>query len=416
MTNWKLNEYHRWKLQDYKKFIEKNTKPKPQKNRFSLPSLGNIPSLENIPSFDFQPMNSHVYLRSNIYIKLSNNQIGLLCFLLFIHSCYGNETQYISDSASATLSNLNLFNMIRYEGLPIKNISGHVTNCHSKHIGISAGKVCLINGIKHVMKAIANNHTNLEYAHNGLICLYYNKFVRNNLEIKMPIISIAYQKNGVCKARNRLIGLSTIKADYYTISKWDDDFKPADTIISKDIGKKNNRKRITDKIGEDGLVKIIVASTFFYDMIENLNNWGFDSHGLMIVDADLPYILFSDDYNSPEEAYYSGADVMLGKIEKNFGITLSLRDVMEMKSNYLRMAEMEPPQLHRKVNLSANFYRKLIDSYSQVCDDVIQEINIKNPALLPDMPSHLITREFQKNLRNYYTPIKNMKKSQIARR
>lgn len=277
-----------------------------------------------------------------------------------------------------------------YKGFVVKDVSSDISHCKKKPHGLSAGKVCNIGGVRHYLKVVETEDAHPGRKTNSLLGIYNLALIRNSLSVTVPSVFMAFEENGSYPADVDVVA----RASFYVASKAVDNFITGGELMKK-VHREQllhqiktpfstqslssiKRERIVAQIGEQGLAKLAVAGTFFQDLVNNDGNWGFDSHGLVIVDAD----------NSPAtfEEYLAEAARMPRNIELDF----SIDTIKAMKKSYLGMLQKGLPVIHRSVDMKGIFYQSLIKIYIEACDATLMRIMEKYPTLPTHLPAFVV--------------------------
>ena len=234
---------------------------------------------------------------------------------------------------------------ITYKGLLAEDISLKIRDCTSKPAGITPGKVCYVNGKRYFLKKADSQGDSLTAINNFKLA--------QNLGITVPQIKFFYEKGkpGFYLASEAIAGFQTAQA------LKDTSFFANENQIDRD--------KTVAKIGEKGLVKLAVARTLFTDF--NLQNWGFDKNGLVLIDLDLSPSHLSD-YFSWWRTYALNA---------NF-FKLSIDNVAEMRTIYKVLLAKPPPKTHASVDMTQKKYNALLMGFINACTRVI-DVYAKSP-------------------------------------
>jgi len=187
----------------------------------------------------------------------------------------------------------------------------------------------------------------------------------------------------------------SVKKEYYVASKEIKDFTKATSFIPSlySLFDRNNhlgvsskmRNTIVKKIGERGVAKFGVALTFINDL-HNLNNWGYDSKGLVIIDVD-SMIDSSDIIN-----FFDSAIGNLRAHSQWMGMDFSFNNIKQMKLIYEKMKNTSVPKVHDDVDMSNEMYLRLLDCYKDACELALEKIKIDMPEIRHSKPSSKINK------------------------
>lgn len=246
-----------------------------------------------------------------------------------------------------------------YKNIPIIEISVLKQNCTKKVRGHSDGKICIIEEKKYYMKLFEDDHQN------QILGFYNIKFIKNNIGITVPNAQI-FSEN----------------AKFYFASEAVPDFVSASSLNSYKKDPNKYRDMLVEKIGENGISKLMVATTFIDDL--NLDNWGYDKNGLVIVDMDrAPRTL---------EEYILNAKMIL---ESN-SVPLTLNNIKEMREIYITMQTKPLPTIDATVDITPEFYQLILNVYIQSCELIMKDFHFS--TLNERTPSSDINKNFEQNI------------------
>ncbi len=254
---------------------------------------------------------------------------------------------------------------LNYKGVPIKDISQSKNNCATKVIGHSSGKICVIDTKKYYMKVFDDEYQN------ALLGIFNLQFMRDNVGIVTPEATILSDKGIFYFATEEIENF--VSATTFTTKTHHSFFNDAVQI----------RALIVDKIGETGISKFMVATTFIDDL--KPENWGYNDKGLVLIDLDIaPRRLLSFFARSPQILQH--------------GITLTLRNVQEMQQIYQSMLEKPLPTVDLTVDLTQKIYTTVLNVYIQACQDLIDNFSITFPSCTENTASMHINQELVNNI------------------
>jgi hypothetical protein len=284
-----------------------------------------------------------------------------------------------------TAQKQNLF----YHNLIVRDISGDSSDCTKKTYGVSAGKVCMIKGVRHFLKVVETDGRKHDRKTNSLLGIHNLQFVQQNLEVTIPKVFMAYEKDGIYSSSSSKE--MNVPAQFYVSSQEVSHFKTGSALMKKatrefliqqrralpvtqrfeDI----RRAHIVETIGESGVAKLAVAGTFIQDLVNNDGNWGYNEHGLVIVDAD----------NSPANLQEYMAEA--ARVPRNIELDFSINTIKMMRDIYNAMLSRPLPSIHKSINMSGQFYQTLVKIYSCVCEATIAQIAGRYPDLADGTPT-----------------------------
>lgn len=242
-------------------------------------------------------------------------------------------------------------------------------------------KICQLDGSKYYLKAA----TKL-----SLREVFAREFANKNIGVRAPDTELLYEANGrVCN----YFGMSIVKSEYYVASKAIDAFKAAASLVSSNsqgffASGKQIRANYVARIGEQGIAKFVVASTFYEDL--HLENWGYNAYGLVLIDVD----------TMPDNiaGFFDVAIDNIGLLARK-GMLLSLNNIREIKLNYEKMQHKSLPKVHKSVDMSKDMYSALTKAYQEVCEYAIQKIKLKVPNLKDFEPDSCINDILEEGFR-----------------
>ncbi|CDZ77142.1 hypothetical protein BN59_01424 [Legionella massiliensis] len=277
-------------------------------------------------------------------------------------------------------------------------------DCQSKSNGVSAGKICLIQGKKHNLKAWGNVDGAEDRYSNILLGMHNLYFIKENIGISIPNIKLIYEKNGKYVSS---VG-QKVRAEKYLASEFVEDFNNfkdlsrnyTRTVIKANHFRKstapyleleeNIRENIIEQIGEEGLAKLAVAGTFIQDLVMNNGNWGIANNTLVVVDAD----------HSPQslEEYLAEAT----KMPRNINLGFSIQTLEHMATIYKEMQQKLPIRFHPKVDFNVEDYQFLVDQYLISTNQALEKLKATYPDLPSDKPSKLVNKALSDAFRNQF--------------
>jgi hypothetical protein len=231
----------------------------------------------------------------------------------------------------------------------------------------------------------------------ALLGIYNLKIIKENMGVTVPEVSLVYEKRG----SYFIDTTESASAEFYVASKQVANFTMDETLrkkINRDlqVHKAGNsssqlsfaslrRAAVVRHIGEHGIAELAVAGTFFQDLVMNEANWGYDDHGLVIIDVD----------HSPstmEEYLFEAA-----RVPRNIELDFSINTVKLMKQRYERMLTKPAPSLHENVNMSPSFYKALLSLYITACSNAILKLNTDHEHLEENIPTGLVNSVLTKS-------------------
>lgn len=291
--------------------------------------------------------------------------------------------------------------------LQIQTVTTPLRECQKKTNGVSAGKICLINDKKNLLKACGNEIGVVDRYSNTLLGMHNLYFAKENIGINIPNIRFIYEKDGQYTSSEGQV----VKAENYLASEFVEGFtkfKDISSQYTRTMRKSHHlrrmkiddaviqagiREKVVDQIGEVGLAKLAVAGTFIQDLVMNEGNWGIANNELVIIDAD----------HSPQslEEYLTEATKMPGNINMDF----SIQTLEHMISTYDQMSHKMPIFFHPQVDFTVENYHFLIDQYLIACNNALNQIKTTHPDLPSHMPSKFVndalSKAFRKQLLEY---------------
>lgn len=266
-----------------------------------------------------------------------------------------------------------------WKDLSVKKSASKFTLCQSPsfwRVETNFKKVCELNNEIYYLKS-ATEHSIKE--------IFAREFVKKNLGIRAPDTELLYEKKG----RVSYLGVS-IQSEYYVASKAIEGFVEAANFTAKGMqifypeyyDNQQIQNNFIKHIGEHGIAKLAVAMTFFNDL--HGRNWGYDKHGIVIIDVD----------HVPDDNISSFFSIITENLERldSMGITLSLDHIYKMKSIYENMRHIPIPKIQDKqVGISNETYQNLIVAYIKACDIAIQKIEKDHPLTSYSAPSFLVS-------------------------
>ncbi|WP_367607664.1 hypothetical protein [Legionella sp. W05-934-2] len=286
-------------------------------------------------------------------------------------------------------------NELTWEGMPVRNVTDQLNFCStlpSWFSGVNTKKTCLIDDSQYYMKAISSNSLQETFA---------REFVKKNLGIAVPDTELLYEANG--EAYNFFY--IPVKREYYIASKEMDNFTKATNFIpslysffdsSDKVGFfERMRKNIVQKIGEYGVAQFGVAITFINDL-HNLNNWGYDKKGLVLIDVD-SMIDCKDITN-----FFDFAVSNLRDHKHWGGMDFSYNNIKQMKSIYKKMQNKSIPKIHEKVDMNNETYQDLLSCNFAACELALRKIESQMPGVKHSKPSSEINQILIDSFRETY--------------
>ncbi len=258
-----------------------------------------------------------------------------------------------------------------WNSLTIRNVTGELQACSAPdywRTEANLKKICQLDGETYYLKAASPKSLKEAFA---------RKFANHNLDIKAPDTELLYEANGVVHS---YFG-TPVNNEYYIASKAIAAFKAAVKLTGHYFfsAPAEVRSQFVQHIGEDGIAKFAVASTFYDDL--NLNNWGFNSQGLVLIDVDEMPSQLSD--------FFLCAMTNIRSLSHK-SLTLSLNNILKMKAIYQEMKQKLLPKVHPDVDMPKKTYHQLIDTYLEACDCTIAKIQSELPALSSNTPAEHI--------------------------
>ena len=282
--------------------------------------------------------------------------------------------------------------------LTVYDMSSQLQNCQSKSRGVSAGKVCFINGKEHWLKVCKGKIKDQNRYSNIMLGIYNLAFIEENIGVQTPNVTLIHERNGTyrCSANKLHTG------EYYLASEFVEDFLSFESILDtcsrhalKSMSKDNPISKeelvhstIIQKIGERGLAQVAVVGTFIQDVVGNPGNWGVAKNKLVIIDAD----------HSPESVEDHLIEAV--KMPRNINMHFSIKTIKHMESIYKSMRRKSPVHIHPTVNFPIEEYHDLIGQYITACRNAIKILNNIYPALSLNTPSPLINEALSDALKH----------------
>lgn len=254
-----------------------------------------------------------------------------------------------------------------FHGFPVTDITHAMTNCESKSVGTSSGKICYINNKKYMLK---NAHDNTLFFLPGkkyLAARYAHTLLKDYIGIRVPNIYYAHEKSDSLYLASEFIddfvkiGDTFSEVDYalFGTENWFS-FR-YHMLTSYDLIKQTFSTHIRSKVSELEIAKLVVAGTFVDDLINNEGNWGMIDDRLVVVDMD------------SRDAIISDARAAASSI-RNLPIHLSLTTILSMREIYKNMLSNPAPKVNDDIDLSQEDYEALIKSYDKACKLAIERI------------------------------------------
>lgn len=276
----------------------------------------------------------------------------------------GNSYPRISKKIAFLFMIIQLMDVVRASSdiyYPYRYSFSEELDCYDKTEGVSAGKICNINGSKHMLKCTGqpidlqvspdniSGHENLEFL--------------KELDILVPETFFVYERNGTLTHSGR-----KLQCESYLASKFEEEFTSAGKILEKARRKKikfhiENKDFVKDTIegsigGHDQVAKLIVASTFIYDIANNGGNWGSLNNNLFILDADLTPTNTLD--------FYSNAINTISSIGGEFQLEISGDTLNDMLVLYQKI------QLNQKIS---DYFREIIEGFEASVQETIKTLS-----------------------------------------
>lgn len=255
-----------------------------------------------------------------------------------------------------------------WEGIPARNVTGKLSKCKTPDYWrpeTHAKKVCQIDGDEYFMKGATDD---------SAIEAFGREFAISVIGVKAPKTEFMYEKNGIVYG-NYGFRLST---DYFIASKKIDNYKGGYDLRSPLVSYFVDQQRyinkfrydVAKKIGEHGISQLAVAMTFFNDL--HLNNWGYDSDGLVLIDLDTMPRTVAEFFDT---AIYNTRFYLTWVS----GISLSVNNVKDMITIYESMLDKPIPVINEKVELSPEIIKIVIRAYIEACRYTLQRISDEKP-------------------------------------
>jgi hypothetical protein len=240
----------------------------------------------------------------------------------------------------------------------MKATSTLLTNCKQNPIGMNKGQICFFNGKNHYLKTMPATNVNP-----ALNSVYNFRFIQNNLGLSGPT-HFLITDNGHCHFTSEEVK----------------NFKTIDQIWGThnrvDIG-----KNLLKRIGYTEFAKLVVAATLIPDL--SYKNWGLAGNKIVIVDADIRFngLDLSQFFEKMSQVIWMNDDFFNG----GFIFPLSVQSLQDMQALYQDMLHKPLPQLNQpSVDMSDEYYKKIITTYYQICTNVLGDLKKSVPQLSTD--------------------------------
>ena len=274
----------------------------------------------------------------------------------------------------------------------------NIGNCTKKKHGVSAGKICDIDSVRHYLKVVETEDKYADRKTNSLLGIYNLALLKNSLDVTVPEVYIVFEENGTYFLQDK----TEVPAVFYVASKEVDSFTTASDLLKKMhrellVQQQKNphstpnlasikRQLIVSKIGESGIAKLAVAGTFVQDLISNDGNWGYNAQGLVIIDVD-------NSLSSLDEYLAEAA-----RVHRNIELDFSINTIKMMQQYYAIMLQRSLPVIHPSVDINGIFYQTLIHLYLRACNNALLKIKKQYPELAVELPTkevnNLLTESF----------------------
>lgn len=220
----------------------------------------------------------------------------------------------------------------KIQGIDVEDITKDIKFCSVNKIGSSPGKrKCKLDGELYYLKPVKNHRASREE--------FNRRFAREMFGIKAPMTRF-FRANDVI----------------YISSQALDGFKPAcsadphtNPINASEISIAYKR------IGLQGVALLTLARIFFYDLIYNCRNWGYDNEGLVLIDIEESPLIYSEYLM---RAFFGITDARM---------QYSLRQISAMGNILREMSQRPLPAYHNQNGLSYPLYIAVINSFLNAC-------------------------------------------------
>lgn len=271
----------------------------------------------------------------------------------------------------------------------------------------TAVKTCSISGEKFDMWAIKEKgFFSGDHIHTINVKLReFNRLLMGKIGIMQPEREIFHEPKGYYKSSFFNAGVEKkYQAELYYSVKNARDFVSFDqltkTISPKENACKVAAKSMREKIGETGIAKLAVASTFMHDVIERNKAWGYSDKGLMILGSDYSPNSIESYSMGPggiEPGYYSHILYMPDLFNRNH-IYFSMDTLKHMEDFYSQLSSLEPP------HISANLFHSIRQACEKACHEAILEAQTKY-TLKPHEPIQHVNDLLRDKLKHQLLPL-----------
>lgn len=346
--------------------------------------------------------------------KSSNIKTAFCIFLITSILLYSVATYSASDNHS-TNDNGNSVNPntntckappASLYGQPVKQLNhGQVSDCRD-YGHAAAVKTCSIFGSKHHMWAIKEKDF---FARDHIATLdikmhQYNEQLMAHIGIAQPDSAIFYEPDGYCESSFFSAGTQRYQAElYYGIKQ------PNKFVSFHDLPDKARQANITQPvetilreiIGEAGIAKLAVASTFMHHIIDQKKNWGLSDMGLMVLGSDYaPDSIesYSMGLGGIEPGYYSHILTMPERFKEN-KLYFSIETLKQMEHFYNQLSSIAPPH-----HITANLFESIRHACEKSCRETA--LSVQNMSLYSqNEPTHIANDVLREQLKHYLLPI-----------